>query len=336
MSTLTIRKKSLKTWLHIDSSLGDFIISKFYFNADGLNFQIVEQGQSKRVIYNISDITLYDDTVSGSAETFGSIAALSMRLEVLNYPAFFSDGQTPIPALDDLTNVNITTPTDGQILAYDFDTGKWINIDNSGGTTPTLQEVTDVGNETTNVITINSSGGDNMIFDEGTGSINQGGGVFGTQYESNGGGGEDYSILNAKGVTIINDVDSDETNYRKDSIIVNGVSYLLPSGTSSQIATLLSVALKQDKTTATTGSVISFATPQVYNSIASPSSSNITDDLTGAIIGVVQKIYHNHSVAPTVPAGWVRRGDGEYVVSTLNIIFAEWSTGTTVEYWINQ
>ena len=89
-------------------------------------------------------------------------------------------------------------------------------------------------------------------------------------------------------------------------------------------------------TTATTGAVISFATPQVYNSIASPSSSNLTDNLTGARIGVVQKIYHNAGTAPTVPAGWVLRGTGSYVTSTLNIIYAEWSVGTTVEYWITQ
>ena len=89
-------------------------------------------------------------------------------------------------------------------------------------------------------------------------------------------------------------------------------------------------------TTATTGAVISFATPQIYNSIASPSSSNITDNLTGARIGVVQKIYHNAGTAPTVPAGWVLRGTGAYVTSTLNIIYAEWSVGTTVEYWITQ
>lgn len=89
-------------------------------------------------------------------------------------------------------------------------------------------------------------------------------------------------------------------------------------------------------TTATTGAVISFATPQIYNSIASPSASNITDNLTGARIGVVQKIYHNAGTTPTFPAGWVRRGTGTYVTSTLNIIYAEWSVGTTVEYWITQ
>lgn len=93
MSTLVIRKKSLKTWLHTDSILGDFIISKFYFNADGVKFQIVEQGQSKRVIYNVTDITLYNTIDGGGAETFSTITELSLRLEELNYPAFQYDGQ---------------------------------------------------------------------------------------------------------------------------------------------------------------------------------------------------------------------------------------------------
>jgi hypothetical protein len=88
--------------------------------------------------------------------------------------------------------------------------------------------------------------------------------------------------------------------------------------------------------TAATGAVIAFDTRKIYNTIASPSSSNITDNLTGAQIGIVQKIYHNAGTAPTFPAGWVKRGTGSYVTSTLNIIYAEWSVGTTVEYWITQ
>jgi len=92
----------------------------------------------------------------------------------------------------------------------------------------------------------------------------------------------------------------------------------------------------QPYTTATTGSVISFVVPQVYNSVASPSSSNITDSLTSAKIGIVQKIYHNHTVAPTFPAGWVKMGTATYTTSTLNVIFAEWVSSTRVEYWITK
>jgi hypothetical protein len=88
--------------------------------------------------------------------------------------------------------------------------------------------------------------------------------------------------------------------------------------------------------TATTGSVISFIVPQVYNTVASPSTSNITDSLTSAKIGIVQKIYHNHTVAPTFPAGWVKMGTATYTTSTLNVIFAEWVSSTRVEYWITK
>lgn len=92
----------------------------------------------------------------------------------------------------------------------------------------------------------------------------------------------------------------------------------------------------QPYTIATTGAVISFIVPQVYNSVASPSSSNITDSLTSAKIGIVQKIYHNHTVAPTFPAGWVKMGTATYTTSTLNVIFAEWVSSTRVEYWITK
>lgn len=88
--------------------------------------------------------------------------------------------------------------------------------------------------------------------------------------------------------------------------------------------------------TAATGTVIDFTNPKEFNSVASPATGNITDDLTGAKAGVIQKIYHNHSSAPTVPAGWVLVGAGTYATSTLNIIFAVWVSGSRVEYWITQ
>ncbi len=88
--------------------------------------------------------------------------------------------------------------------------------------------------------------------------------------------------------------------------------------------------------TQTTGINISFATQKQWNSIASPATSNITNDLTGAVIMTTQKIYHNSGTAPTFPAGWVKKGTGSYVTGVLNTIYAEWSVGTTVEYWITQ
>jgi len=93
------------------------------------------------------------------------------------------------------------------------------------------------------------------------------------------------------------------------------------------------LALKSNITVATTGVNIFFVTPQIYNTSSSPATANITNDLTGANLGVIQKIYHNHSVAPTVPGGWVLIG-GEYKTSELNIIYAEWAGSSRVEYWI--
>ena len=74
----------------------------------------------------------------------------------------------------------------------------------------------------------------------------------------------------------------------------------------------------------------------MYNTRTLPATGNITNDLTNARIGIVQKIYHNSAIAPSTPVGWVLVGEGFYVPSTLNIIYAEWVEGTTVEYWITQ
>lgn len=46
--------------------------------------------------------------------------------------------------LDDLTDVTITTPTDGQVLKYDSANSVWINANESGGGSSTLSGLTDV------------------------------------------------------------------------------------------------------------------------------------------------------------------------------------------------
>lgn len=86
-----------------------------------------------------------------------------------------------------------------------------------------------------------------------------------------------------------------------------------------------------------TGSTISFSGLDIYNSSSAPSTSTgITQDLTSAKIGVVQKMYHQLASAPSFPAGWVKLGAGSYVNSALNIIYAEWDISNRVEYWITQ
>jgi hypothetical protein len=118
-------------------------------------------------------------------------------------------------------------------------------------------------------------------------------------------------------------------------IPVTGGTWGSITGTlSSQTDLQTALDAKQNNATATTGVSIDFATPQIYNSPSSPATGNITGDYTDAKIGIVQKIYHNHSVAPTFPATWVKLGSGSYINSTLNIIYVEWVSSNIAEYWI--
>jgi hypothetical protein len=99
------------------------------------------------------------------------------------------------------------------------------------------------------------------------------------------------------------------------------------------VAQKIYVDTKLKQTEARTGAVIAFDDLAVYNSFSSPTASNITNDLTGAKIGIVQKIYSNKATEPTYPAGWVKLS-GTYTNSVTNIIYAEWCEGSRVEYWI--
>ncbi len=85
-----------------------------------------------------------------------------------------------------------------------------------------------------------------------------------------------------------------------------------------------------------TGAVINFVKPTIFGSPTTAITANITNDLTNAKLGIVQKIYHNKSTEPSFPAGWVKLGTTDYQGSARNIIYCEWCEGTRVEYWYVQ
>jgi len=117
---------------------------------------------------------------------------------------------------------------------------------------------------------------------------------------------------------------------------LNNLSSSIGNATSSINIINAGLLLKQDKTIFATGSLIDFVSPKIYNTPTSPTTSSITNNLTGSILGIVQKIYHNNGTIPTFPSGWVLLGSTTYATGELNIIYAEWSTGSRVEYWITQ
>jgi len=88
-------------------------------------------------------------------------------------------------------------------------------------------------------------------------------------------------------------------------------------------------------TTATT-TTIDFTGQTIYYNSSSPGTGNISENLSGAKLGTIQKIYHNDASEPTYPAGWVLLGDAIYMTSILNIIYMEWAGGSRVEYWYVQ
>jgi hypothetical protein len=90
-----------------------------------------------------------------------------------------------------------------------------------------------------------------------------------------------------------------------------------------------------EATTATT-TTVHFTGQTIFHKYTNQATGNITEDLTGAKLGITQKIYHNDVVVPTFPAGWVLMGDGVYFTSELNLIFVEWAEGSRVEYWYVQ
>jgi len=89
--SLQIIKLSNKSWKHIDSIDGTFILTKFYAKTENDKFLIVEIYGSKRREYIATEITVTD--IGGSPETFTNLEDLILRLEELKYTGFYQDGE---------------------------------------------------------------------------------------------------------------------------------------------------------------------------------------------------------------------------------------------------
>ena len=161
-ATLEIRKKSLKTWLHVPSDADNFILSKFYCKTDAGTFKIVEESGSNRREYSYTDITVYDDTDIGTPETFASAQALMLRLEVLKYTGFNRDGDIPTSYIESVVaGTNVTIDNTDPLNPIISSSG------GGGGGTQNLNEVLVEGNFTGGE-NISISSGDAIILDNGS------------------------------------------------------------------------------------------------------------------------------------------------------------------------
>jgi len=113
-------------------------------------------------------------------------------------------------------------------------------------------------------------------------------------------------------------------------IVVSGVTSNTVSANTISATTYQNLPQTTSANTAT----IHFSSSTIFGSYSSPLSTNITDNLSGSKLGITQKIYHNSGTSPSVPAGWVLLGSTTYQTSVINIIYAEWSEDSRVEYWI--
>jgi hypothetical protein len=84
--------------------------------------------------------------------------------------------------------------------------------------------------------------------------------------------------------------------------------------------------------TLTDSNEITFDRLRVFGELSDPRTGTLTDDLTGGLQGIVQKIYLDED---DIPAGWILIG-GELDDSDVNIIFCELNSEGDVEYWVTQ
>jgi hypothetical protein len=104
---LQIRKKLENVFKHFTDQ-GDFLLSKGYFKLDNGVFQIVEEGGARRFNYSLSEITIFDDTISGPAEVYTTDIGLYNRLVELRYNLLDLNGLAPIDPVANITE----TPLD--------------------------------------------------------------------------------------------------------------------------------------------------------------------------------------------------------------------------------
>lgn len=90
--TLLIEKDGINKFRHTHNGLplSKFMISNFECSIDGNLFKVVEKDGASRFSYLITNITVKDNTDSGTSETFTNPLVFENRLRALGYTPYFN------------------------------------------------------------------------------------------------------------------------------------------------------------------------------------------------------------------------------------------------------
>lgn len=121
--------------LNIECNDGTHLEMDFPTPEDGVSIVDVTINNKSHLICTMSDGTTIDAGEVPSVPDGGTKGQALVKKSNKDGDVEWKDvqGGGGASALEDLTDVNIENPTNGQILAYDAENEEWVNADNQGG-----------------------------------------------------------------------------------------------------------------------------------------------------------------------------------------------------------